>query len=88
MFLLGKPFKTIRIFVGKARSLPKSVSSEKDFTWVGSGLSNKHLTRLEKLARSKHSSLVRKFITYGRKKFTTLAPGVNRINIFFSLLMF
>jgi hypothetical protein len=33
---------------------------------VGSGLSHKHQTRLE---RDKHPSLLRKVVTYGRKKF-------------------
>ena len=38
------------------------------FTRVGSGLTHKHLTRLEKLARDKHSSLLRKLVTYSRKQ--------------------
>ncbi len=42
MFLLDKPFRTSLIFMAKARSLPYSVSSERDFTWVGSGLTLKH----------------------------------------------
>ncbi len=33
------------------------------------GLTHKHLTRLERLARDKPSSLLRIFINYGRKKF-------------------
>ncbi len=32
-------------------------------------LIRKHHTRLERLARDKHSSLLRKGVTYGRKKF-------------------
>jgi hypothetical protein len=39
------------------------------FNWVGSSLTHKHLTRLEKLARDKHSSLLLKFVNYRRKKF-------------------
>jgi len=38
-------------------------------TWVGFCLTCKHCTILERLARSKHSSLLQKFVTYGRKKF-------------------
>ncbi len=34
-----------------------------------SSFTREHQTRLEKLARDKHSSLLQKFITYGRKKF-------------------
>ncbi len=36
---------------------------------VGSGLAHKYLTRLEKLTRGKHFSLLQKFVNYGRKKF-------------------
>jgi hypothetical protein len=57
--------------MGRARS----VSSERDFTQVGSGLANKHLTWLEKLARDKHSSLLQKLVNYDRKSFITLGPG-------------
>jgi hypothetical protein len=35
---------------------------------------------LERLPRDKHSSLLQKFITYGHKKFITLAPGVCLLN--------
>ena len=33
------------------------------------GLTHKHLTGLEKLARDKHSGLLRKFVNYQQKKF-------------------
>jgi hypothetical protein len=32
--------------------------------------------RLDRLARFKHSSLLRKFVNYGQKSFITLAPGL------------
>ncbi len=32
------------------------------------GLTHKHQTRLERLAKDKHSTLFKKFVTYGRKK--------------------
>jgi hypothetical protein len=51
------------MFVGEARSLPWSGLPERGFTWVGSSLTRKHLTRLEKLARDKQ------VVTYGSKKF-------------------
>ncbi len=44
------------------------------FTWVGPGLALKHWTRLEKLARDKHSSLLRKYLNYGRNKFYSTGP--------------
>jgi hypothetical protein len=36
--------------------------------------SEKHWTRLERLARNKHSSLLRKLVNYGRKRFFSYAP--------------
>jgi hypothetical protein len=57
------------MFVGKASDLPKSGATEKCFTWVGHGLARKHWTRLERLARDKHPSLLRKSVNYGRKRF-------------------
>ncbi len=42
---------------------------EKCFTRVGSGLTFKHKTRLERLAKDEHSSLLRKSENYSHKKF-------------------
>jgi hypothetical protein len=41
----------------------------------GFGLSCKHETRLERLARDKHSNLLEAFANYGHKIFTTLISG-------------
>jgi hypothetical protein len=60
--------------VGEARSLPKSGAPEMCFTQVGSGLTCKHQTRLDSLARDKHSSLIRKIVNYDRKKFYRIGP--------------
>ncbi len=38
-------------------------------TRVGSGLTIKHYTRLERFVRNKHSRLIRGLIYYGQKKF-------------------
>ncbi len=38
---------------------------------TASGLTHKHQTRLERLARDKHSSLLRTFVNYSRKSYTT-----------------
>ncbi len=75
MFVPGKPFQPILMFVGEARSLPKSGAPEGSFTRVGSGLTRKYWTRVERLARDKHSSVLVTFVNYGRISFTTLAPG-------------
>ncbi len=69
MFVPGKPFQPSLMFVGEARSLPWSGAPERSFTRVGSGLTRKRKTRLEKLAVHKHSSLLRKSVNYGRKIF-------------------
>ncbi len=50
------------MFVGKARSLPVSLAPEICFT-------RKHQTKLERLARDKHSRYLRKIVNYGHKKF-------------------
>jgi hypothetical protein len=62
------------MFVGKAGAYPRVEHL------VGSGLTRKHWTRLERLARDKRSSLLRKFVTYGRKNFYNIGPRVE-INI-------
>jgi hypothetical protein len=54
-------------------SLP-NFSSLVSCLWVGPGLARKHWTRLEKLARDKHSSLLRKSVNYGRNKFYSTGP--------------
>ncbi len=46
------------------------------------GLTHKHWTSLERLARDKHSSLYRKSINYRKKSFIRLATGVNVIKLF------
>jgi len=56
------------MFVGEARSLSYSGAPERSLTLVGSGLTRKHWTRLERLARDKNSSLW-KSVNYDRKKF-------------------
>ncbi len=71
-FCPWQAFQLSLMFVVKARSLPQSGSSERSITRVGSGLTGKHQTRLENLARDKHSSLLRNFINYGRKKFYSI----------------
>ncbi len=57
------------MFVDKARSPPLSGAPEICFTWVGSCLTRKHCTMLERFARDIHFSLLRKFVNYDRKKF-------------------
>jgi len=64
MFVPGRTLQPSLMFVGMAWSLPKSVSAEGFFTGVGSGLTRKHLTRLENLAGDKHSGILRTFLIF------------------------
>ncbi len=43
---------------------PGAYRTERFFTQVGSGLARKHQTRLERLARDKHSRILQKFVNY------------------------
>ncbi len=52
------------MLVGKAISLPQSGAPERFFNGVGSCFTNKHKTRLERLSKDKHSSLLRIFVNY------------------------
>jgi hypothetical protein len=56
------------MFADKARSLPKSGAPERFSAEIGSGPTQNFYTRLQKLAKDKHSSLFRTFVIYGRKK--------------------
>jgi hypothetical protein len=76
VFVPGKPFQQSLMFLDKTRGLPQSVAPERCYTWVGSGLTRKHLTKLERLGRGKHSSLLQKSTNYGRKKFYSFGCGL------------
>jgi hypothetical protein len=69
VFVLGKPFQSSLMFVDEARRPPKRGVPERCFTQVGSSLTRKHYTRLERLAKEKYSSLLRESVNYDRKKF-------------------
>ncbi len=56
-------------FVSKTRSLPQSGIPDRGLTQVDSSLICKYYTSLKWLARDKHSSLLRTFVIYSRKKF-------------------
>jgi hypothetical protein len=60
------------MFAGKARSLHWSGAPEK----VGSSLTCKHFTRLERLSRDKHSGLLQKPLNYSHKKFYNTGPMI------------
>ncbi len=73
MFVPGKPFRPSLMSVGKAGSLAKGKAPERCFT---------------RLARAHHSSLLRTFVNYGRKKFYKFGPGngiLGRVQNYISL---
>ncbi len=69
MFAPGKSFQPCLIFGSKARAYPSEAPFRCSTLGYAPGLTHKHKTRLGRLARDKHSSLLRKSVNYGRKKF-------------------
>ncbi len=84
VFVPCKPLKPSLMFVGKARGLFQSEAPESCFNWVSSGLTSKYYTRLESLARGKPSSLLRKSVNYGRKRFYSTGPWCQGYKTFYS----
>ncbi len=64
---LGRPIQPSLMFVGKAKSLTQSRAPKRCQSRVGSSLTPKHLTWLERPASDKHSSLLQTFVNYDRK---------------------
>ena len=73
MFVPGKPFQLRLIFAYDEGKEPTLVGDPlKCFTCVGSGLTH---TRLERLARDKHSSVLQTLVNYSQKSCISLRPG-------------
>jgi hypothetical protein len=73
--------------VGKARSLPLSGAPESYFTWVGTCLTRKNYTILERLAKDEHSSLLKKIVTLTSvNSFITFTPGADVIKLFMTVI--
>ncbi len=73
LFVPGKPFQPSLVLAGNAGTN----MSEAPFRCSTLGrLLASHYTRLERLDRDKHSSLLQKSINYHRKKFTEQARDV------------
>ena len=62
------------MFVRKAGAYASGVPEISSLYRKALGLIHKHLTRLEKLARDKRSSLLRTFVNYGHKKLYNVGP--------------
>ncbi len=63
------------MFVGKAGAYPIEEPFRCSTLGLAPGLADKQKTRLERLARDKHSRLIRKFVNHGQKILITLARG-------------
>jgi hypothetical protein len=59
-WLPGKPFLPSLMFVGKARANPSTAPFRRSTQGQASGLTHKHQTWLERLAREQRSSLIQK----------------------------
>ncbi len=75
MFVFGKYCQPILMFVDKARSLLLSGASERNFIHLGSSLTSKNYTRLERIARDKHFSILQKSVEYGQKQSYNIGPN-------------
>jgi hypothetical protein len=64
------------MFAGKAEANPSVAPFKCCTLWQAPGLTRKHYTRVKRLARDKHSALLRKSVNYGQKKFQTRIPEI------------
>jgi hypothetical protein len=64
MLVPGNPFQPSLMYVGTDRSLPNSGAGEMSSTQVGSGLTRKHFSRLERLAMEKPLAFLEKTLAY------------------------
>jgi hypothetical protein len=62
------------MFVGKEGADPIEEPFKCSTLGYAPGLVHKQKSRLERLTRGEHSSSLQEFVTYGRKKYITLAP--------------
>ncbi len=79
MFVPGKPLQPSVMFTIKAEDYLNGAPLKKSTLILFNQGYPKHEARLEKLARDKHSSLLQRFVTYGRKKFYNIMPRL-RLN--------
>jgi hypothetical protein len=73
-FVPGKPFQPSLMFAGKVGAYPSEAPLSCSTLGWAPGLTHKHQTRLERFARDKRSSLLRKSVINGQKSFITLGP--------------
>jgi hypothetical protein len=69
-----EPVQPSLMFVYKVGALPSKAPLRCSTLGWAPSLTHEHLTRLEKLARDKHSNLSQAFVNYDRKKFYNILP--------------
>ncbi len=69
----------VLVIAGKARAYPSDAFFSCSTLGYAPGLTHKHQTRVERLARVKHSSVLRKFINYGPKKFYRIGSSAMKL---------
>ena len=67
------------MFVDKARGYLSEALFRCSTLGYAPGLTHKHQTRLERLAKDKHSGLLQKSVNYSRKSFIVQAQGAYAI---------
>jgi hypothetical protein len=73
VFVPGKFFQPSLMFVGKPGAYPIEEPFRCCTLGKAPSLAHKQQTWLERIARDKHSSLLQKFVTYGRKEFYNIS---------------
>jgi len=66
------------MFASKARAYPSGAPQMSSTKRSALGLTYKPLTSLERLAANKHSSLLRTFVKYGRKRIYYIEPCITK----------
>ncbi len=77
-FVTCRPFQHTLMFVRKVRVYPSGPPFTCSPREKAPVLTQKHLKRLKRPARVKHSSLLQTFVNYVRKKFCNIAPRLIR----------
>jgi hypothetical protein len=80
VFVLHKPFQLNKRFVDKAGAYLRVDHFECNLLGLTPGLSYKYWTRLERPTSDKHSSVLRKFVNSGRKKFYSIGLRLDSSN--------
>jgi hypothetical protein len=68
MFFPSRPFHSLVMFAVKATSVHKSGAPERCYISVGSSLTHKIYSRLDRVARNKLFRVLETFVNYGCKK--------------------